>query len=121
MRTPSAIVPRITSEDPPPTSTTAISPSTGWPSAFVAPRKASRPSSSSLSTSTSKPAASSIAAATFLRFGASLMAAVATIRICSAPSSSARRTCVATTSQTSSILSAVIAPSFLRSPLLIRV
>ena len=71
---------------------------------LVAPRKASLPSSCSLRTSTGKPAASSIAAATFFRSGDSRTAAVATIRIVSAPISSASRTWVATTSQTSSIL-----------------
>ena len=60
--TPSETVPRIISVEPPPTSTTPIRPSTGWPRALVAPMKASRPSSSSLSTSTLTPAASPIAA-----------------------------------------------------------
>ena len=50
--TPPGTVPRITSVEPPPTSTTPISPSTGWPSALVAPMKESRPSSSSLRIST---------------------------------------------------------------------
>ena len=54
-RPPRRACPKITSEEPPPTSTTATVPSTGWPSDLVAPRKASRPSSSSLSTSTSTP------------------------------------------------------------------
>ena len=43
-------------------------------------------------------------------FFASRTAAVATIRIASAPSSSASRTCVATTSAISSILASVIRP-----------
>ena len=41
-RTPPSSVPRMISEEPPPTSTTPISPSTGWPRPLVAPMKASR-------------------------------------------------------------------------------
>ncbi len=73
--------------------------------------KASRPSCSSLSTSTSIPETSEIACTTSSRFFASRMAAVATARITSAPSSSARRTWVATTSPTSWIIGWVIEPS----------
>ncbi len=113
-------MPKITSEEPPPTSTTATVPSTGCPSDLVAPRKASRPSSSSLSTSTDSPASFSIAFTTLSRFLASRIAAVATILITSAPISSARRTWVATTSATSAIFSAVILP-FLLASLPIRV
>ncbi len=87
---------------------------------MVAPRKASRPSSSSLSTSTGRPASFSIAFTTLSRFLASRIAAVATILITSAPSSSARRTWVVTTSATSATFSAVILP-FLLAPLPIRV
>jgi hypothetical protein len=54
--------------------------------------KARRPSSSSSSTSTSTPAASSISLTTLSRFFASRIAAVATVLITSAPSSSASRT-----------------------------
>ena len=82
--------------------------------------KESLPSSSSLSTSTGTPAASPIAAATSSPLEASRTAAVATARISSAPSSFASRTWVATTSQTSSIFAATIAPSE-SSALLIRV
>jgi hypothetical protein len=49
-------VPRITSVEPPPTSTTPIVPSTGWPSVLVAPMKESLPSSSSLRISIGTPA-----------------------------------------------------------------
>ena len=108
--TPPATVPRMISEEPPPTSTTPISPSTGCPRVFVAPRKASLPSSSSLSTSTPTPAASAIAFAARPAFLASRTAAVATILIASAPSSSASRTWVATTSASSAIFSSVILP-----------
>jgi hypothetical protein len=80
------------SDDPPPTSTTPISPSTGWPRVFVAPMKARRPSSSSLSTSTSRPHASAMRFATSSEFFDSRMAAVATTRNASAPSSSANLT-----------------------------
>ena len=73
--------------------------------------KASRPSSSSESTSTSTPATRPISSATFFVLVASRIAAVATVRIALAPSSSARRTCVATTSATSATFSAEIAPS----------
>ncbi len=98
------------SDEPPPTSTTAISPSTGCPSAFVAPMKAKRPSSSSLRTSTSTPASRSISATTLSRFLASRIAAVATVLIASAPSSSASRRWVATASAISATFSAVILP-----------
>ncbi len=117
---PPGTVPRITSVEPPPTSTTPILPATGCPSVLVAPMKASRPSSSSLRTSTRTPAASPIAAAASSPLGASRTAAVATARISSAPSSRASRTCVETTSATSSIFSPRIAPSE-SSALLIRV
>ena len=113
-------MPKITSEEPPPTSTTATVPSTGWPSDLVAPMKASRPSSSSLRTSTSTPAASSISSTTLSRFLASRIAAVATALITSAPISSASRTWVVTASATSATFSAVIEP-FLLAPLPIRV
>ena len=83
----------------------------GWPSVFVAPMKARRPSSSSLRISTGTPEASAIVAATASPLPASRTAAVATARIVSAPSSRARRTWVATTSTTSSIFSGTIAPS----------
>ena len=69
-------------------------PSTAWPSDLVAPRKASRPSSSSSRTSTSTPASFEILLATFSLFLASRIAAVATVLITSAPISWARRTCV---------------------------
>ena len=45
---PPGTLPRITSVEPPPTSTTPIRPSTGWPRVLVAPMKESLPSSSSL-------------------------------------------------------------------------
>ncbi len=76
--------------------------------------KASRPSSSSLRISTSTPAASPMRLAASSAFFASRIAAVATIRIASAPSSSASRTCVATTSAISSIFSSVIRALALR-------
>jgi len=82
--------------------------------------KERRPSSSSLRTSTGTPEASAIARTASSLFEASRTAAVATERIVSAPSSRARRTWVATTSATSSILSGQIAPSS-SSALLIRV
>ncbi len=95
-------------------------PSTGWPSDLVAPRKASRPSASSLRTSTPIAASSSIAFTNSSRFLASRIAAVATILITSAPTSPARRTCVVTTSATSAIFSAVIVPFLLASlPILV--
>ena len=78
MLTPSATVPMMISEEPPPTSTTPISPSTGWPRVLVAPTKASRPSSSSLRTSTGIPATREISATTASRLVASRIAAVAT-------------------------------------------
>ena len=62
-----------------------MSPSTGCPRVFVAPTKARRPSSSSERTSISTPAISSIFFTAFLRFLASRIAAVATVRIASAP------------------------------------
>ena len=62
-RAPPGTVPRITSVEPPPTSTTPTVPSTGWPRVLVAPMKERRPSSSSLRTSTSTPAASPISLA----------------------------------------------------------
>ena len=68
----------MTSVDPPPTSTTAIDPSTVWPSDLVAPRNASWPSSSSLRISTSTSASFEIFLATFSPFLASRIAAVAT-------------------------------------------
>ena len=73
---------RSTSEEPPPTSTTAISPSTGCPSAFVAPRKESRPSSWSVRTSTGTPGRRGRSAAAIASLlAASRIAAVATMRI----------------------------------------
>ncbi len=75
----------MTSQEPPPTSTTAIVPFTGWPSDLVAPMNAKRPSSSSSRTSTSTPAISSISSTTLSRFFASRMAAVATVFTTSAP------------------------------------
>ena len=114
-RTPPAKVPRMISEEPPPTSTTPISPSTGCPRVLVAPMNASRPSSSSLRISTSSPAAVAIRFAASSAFFASRTAAVATIRIASAPSSSARRTWVVTTSASSAIFSSVILPLRLES------
>ncbi len=118
--TPLPMVPRITSVEPPPTSTTPILPLTGCPSVLVAPMKERRPSSFSLRTSTSTPETSEIAWITSSRLRASRMAAVATGLITSAPSSSARRTWVATTSPTSWIFGCSIAPSA-SSALLIRV
>ena len=109
-RTPPSIEPRMISEEPPPTSTTPISPSTGWPSVFVAPMNASRPSSSSPRTSTGTPATRPISAAASAAFLDSRMAAVATTRIASEPSSCASRTCVSTTSASSAIFSAVTLP-----------
>ena len=108
--TPSATDPRMTSEEPPPTSTTAMLPSTAWPSDLVAPRKARRPSSSSSSTTTSTPACLEILLATFSLFLASRIAAVATVLITSAPISWARRTCVSTTSVTSATFSSLSFP-----------
>ena len=90
--TPPETLPRITSVEPPPTSTTPTFPSTGWPSVFVAPMKESRPSSSSLRMSTGTPEASAIFFATSFPFDASRTAAVATERIVSAPSSRASLT-----------------------------
>ena len=84
----------------------------------MAPTKASRPSSSSDSTSTSTPARRSISFTACLRFFASRIAAVATVRIASAPSSCARRTCVATTSPTSAIFAEDMVPSrFVSAPI----
>ncbi len=103
------------SEEPPPTSTTPISPSTGCPRVLVAPMNASRPSSSSERTSTPIPAASAIRCAAASAFFDSRIAAVATIRIASAPSSSASRTWVVTTSASSAIFSSVIRPLRLES------
>ena len=108
---PSWTLPRITSVEPPPTSTTPTGPETGWPRVLVAPMKERRPSSSSLRTSTSTPAALPISFAARSPLLASRTAAVATARIVSAPSSRASRTWVATTSATSSTLSGQIAPS----------
>ena len=56
--TPSATVPMMISLEPPPTSTTPMSPLTGWPRVFVAPTNASRPSSCSERISISTPAIS---------------------------------------------------------------
>src|SRR6266498_4175877 len=81
----------MTSEEPPPTSTTATFPSTGWLRDLVAPMNAKRPSSSSSRTSTSTPAISSISSTTLSRFLASRIAAVATVLTVSAPISSASR------------------------------
>ena len=108
--TPSETVPRITSVEPPPMSTTPISPSAGCPRPLVAPMKESRPSSSSGSTSIGTPAAAATASATSSQLRASRTAAVATARISSAPSSRASRTWVPTTSPTSSIFSGRIRP-----------
>ena len=119
-RTPSAIVPIAISDEEPPTSTTAMSPSGGCSSALVAPTNASRASSSSLSTSTATPARSAIARVKSSWLAASRIAAVATARIVSVPSSRARRTCVATTSATSRIFFGGILSSAWR-PLPIRV
>ena len=77
---------------------------------MVAPRNASRPSSSSLNTSTAAPAAPAISRATASEFLASRIAAVATIRIASAPSSSREPTWVVTTSHSSATFSGVILP-----------
>ena len=97
-----------------------MSPSGGWSSALVAPTKASRASSSSLSTSTDTPARSAIARVNSSWLEASRIAAVATARIVSVPSSRASRTWVATTSTTSAIFFAGIVSSR-RRPLAIRV
>ena len=103
---PAVTVPRITSVEPPPTSTTPTLPATGWPSVLVAPMKESRPSSSSLRTSTGTPAASPIAAAASSPLAASRTQRWRRRGSSSAPSSRASRTWVETTSQTSSIFSA---------------
>jgi hypothetical protein len=108
--TPSETVPRITSVEPPPMSTTPISPSTGCPSPLVAPMKERRPSSSSGRISIGTPAVAATASAASSPLRASRTAAVATARISSAPNSRANRTWVATTSPTSSIFSAEIRP-----------
>ena len=83
--TPPAIVPMAISLEPPPTSTTAIRPSSGCPSVRVAPRKARRASSSPSSTHTSTPPWRSISAQNSSRFAALRMTAVATVRIAAAP------------------------------------
>ena len=101
MRTPSLRLPSTISVEPPPTSTTATSPSTTWPSVRVAPTNARRPSSCSLRISTGRPHARVISSTTSSRLAASRIAAVATMRIASASSSSASRTWVATASATS--------------------
>ena len=72
--------------------------------------KAKRPSSSSLRTSTSTPASRLISATTLSRFLASRIAAVATVLIASAPSSSASLRWVATASAISATFSAAILP-----------
>jgi hypothetical protein len=59
---------------------------------------------------TSTPAPRSISATTLSRFLASLIAAVATVLVASAPSSSASRIWVATASVISATFSAVILP-----------
>ena len=94
-------VPTAISVDPPPTSTTPTSPGSSRPSVCVAPRKASRASSSPsrISTGSVMPARNSS------RLTAARMQAVATIRTRSAPASPASATCSATTRATSSIFS----------------
>ena len=82
----------------------------GMPSPLVAPMKERRPSSSSLRTSTETPAISATLRAASSPFDASRIAAVATARMVSAPSSRASRTCVATTSATCSTFSDGIYP-----------
>ena len=108
--TPSAIVPMAISLEPPPTSTTAIRPSSGCPSVRVAPRKARRASSSPSSTHTSTPPWRSISAQNSSRFAALRMTAVATVRIAAAPAWRASATCSATTVAVSAIRVAGIVP-----------
>src|SRR5215213_5613522 len=107
------------SVEPPPTSTTPTRPSSDRPSVRVAPRKASRASSSPSRTWTSTPPASRIAAANSSWLTAARMAAVATTRSASAPSCSTIRRCSPTTRATSSIFSRGMPPPL--SPLPMRV
>ena len=111
LRTPPLEVPSTISVEPPPTSTTPTSPFTTCPRVLVAPMNASRPSSWPRSTSTGTPHARSIASTTSSRFEASRIAAVATMRIAAASSSSASLTWVATAPAISAIFSGSIVPS----------
>ena len=103
-------MPTAISVEPPPTSTTATRPGSGRPSVRVAPRKASRASSSPSSTQTSTPPCSQIAAQNSSRLAARRITAVATVRIVGAPACSASASCSATTLAVSAIRAAGISP-----------
>ena len=87
---------------------------------LVAPRKASRASSSSESTRTDSPDSSSTASSNSRRFFADRTAAVATTRVSLAPSSPASRPCVDTTSAISAIFSEGMRPFDMALPMLVK-
>ena len=96
--------------EPPPTSTTAIRPGSGRPSVRVAPRNASRASSSLSSTETSTPPSARMAAQNSSRFAALRITAVATVRTVAAPAWRASANCSATTAAFSAMRVAGMLP-----------
>ena len=108
--TPPSAVPTTSSVEPPPTSTTPSGPSGGAASAPMAPRNASRASSSASRISSGVPQPASIAAASAWRSVAWRTAAVATIRSETASSSRAWRAWRATIDATSAISSGPSSP-----------
>ena len=104
-------VPTAISDEPPPTSTTAIVPSSGSTNVCVAPTNASRASSCSSRISTSTPASSRMPVQNASPLLQLRIACVATARSACAPSRSAAARCSATTAATSAIFGAAIAGS----------